>query len=87
MAATSSSSTVNGGFGQPIGEEALKLGIVRAKERGLSLVGIRHVGHLGRLGGWAELAADEGLVSLHFINSPGLGGIQVAPFGARERKT
>lgn len=76
----------NGGFGQTIGEQAVDLGIERTKTHGVSLVGIRHVGHLGRLGGWAERAAAKGIVSLHFINSPGRGGIQVAPFGGRERR-
>jgi uncharacterized oxidoreductase len=76
----------NGGFGQTIGEQASRIGIERARKHGVALVGIRHTGHLGRLGGWAELAADEGLVSMHFVNSPGRGGIQVAPFGGRERR-
>jgi uncharacterized oxidoreductase len=76
----------NGGFGQTIGEQALQVGIERARAGGVALVGLRHVGHLGRLGGWAEYAAAEGLVSMHFVNSPGRGGIQVAPFGGRERR-
>ncbi len=76
----------NSGFGQVIGEDAVRLGIDRARQSGVALVGIRNVGHLGRIGGWAELAAAEGIVSLHFVNSPGRGGIQVAPFGARERR-
>jgi hydroxycarboxylate dehydrogenase B len=76
----------NGGFGQVIGEEAARLGIERAKETGVALVGIRNVGHLGRIGGWAERATAAGVVSLHFVNSPGRGGIQVAPYGARERR-
>ena len=76
----------NGGFGQTIGEQAAEIGIERARAHGVALVGIRHVGHLGRLGGWAEHAAAEGIVSMHFVNSPGRGGIQVAPFGGRERR-
>jgi uncharacterized oxidoreductase len=76
----------NGGFGQAIGDQGVRLGIERALKHGLALVGIRNTGHLGRLGAWAELAAEKGLVSLHFVNSPGRGGIQVAPAGGRERR-
>jgi uncharacterized oxidoreductase len=61
-------------------------GIGRARHHGVALVALNNAGHLGRIGGWAELAAAAGLVSLHFVNSPGRGGIQVAPHGARERR-
>jgi len=50
------------------------------------VIALRHAGHLGRIGGWAEMAAARGLVSLFFVNSPGRGGIQVAPAGGRERR-
>jgi uncharacterized oxidoreductase len=76
----------NAGFGQAIGERAVRLGIERALKHGIALVGIRNTGHLGRLGAFAEAAAESGLVSLHFVNSPGRGGIQVAPAGGRERR-
>jgi uncharacterized oxidoreductase len=74
------------GFGQSVGQQAVMLGIGRALDQGLALVGLRNTGHLGRIGGWAELAAKAGLVSIHFVNSPGRGGIQVAPGGGRERR-
>ena len=76
----------NAGFGQTICKQAVTLGIERALERGVALVGVRNTGHVGRVGAWAELAAAKRLVSLHFVNSPGQGGIQVAPAGARERR-
>jgi uncharacterized oxidoreductase len=76
----------NAGFGQTICQQAVTLGIERALERGVALVGVRNTGHVGRVGAWAELAAAKSLVSLHFVNSPGRGGIQVAPAGARERR-
>lgn len=80
--------TVDGdhGFGQVAGERALAIGIVRARDQGVALVALRNSGHLGRIGGFAETAAAAGLVSLHFVNSPGQGGIQVAPFGGRDRR-
>jgi len=76
----------NAGFGQTICQQAVTLGIERALGRGVALVGVRNTGHVGRVGAWAELAAEKRLVSLHFVNSPGRGGIQVAPAGARERR-
>jgi uncharacterized oxidoreductase len=60
--------------------------MARAGKYGVALIALRHAGHLGRIGAWAEQAAARGLVSLHFVNSPGKGGIQVAPFGGRERR-
>lgn len=72
------------GFGQVIGEYAGALGVSKARMRGIALVGLRNCGHLGRLGDWAELAADAGLVSLHFLNTSG--AQRVAPFGGSDRR-
>jgi hydroxycarboxylate dehydrogenase B len=71
------------GYGQVVGELAAAQGIARARRHGIGLVALKHSAHLGRLGGWAEIAAAEGIASVHFLNSPGKGGIQVAPFGGR----
>ena len=73
------------GFGQTIGEQAVMLGVEKAREHGVSVVGLRNSGHLGRIGDWAELAAAEGLISIHFVNTSGL-GMLVAPFGGTERR-
>ena len=67
------------GFGQTVGEEAVKLGIEMAKKSGLSIIALRNTGHLGRIGDWAEMAIDEGLISIHFVNVAG--SVLVAPFG------
>lgn len=74
-----------GGFGQVIAREAMELGINRVFETGLAVLGIRDCGHLGRIGAWAEMAAEAGLVSIHFVNTSGL-GILVAPFGGSDRR-
>jgi hydroxycarboxylate dehydrogenase B len=74
------------GYGQVVGELAVAEGIRRVAQCGVALIALRHAGHLGRIGAWAEQAAERRLVSLHFVNSPGKGGIQVAPFGGRERR-
>ncbi|MBM3629286.1 MAG: malate dehydrogenase, partial [Alphaproteobacteria bacterium] len=79
--------TIDGefGYGQVVGETMVEEGAARAARHGAAVVALRHAGHLGRIGGWAEMAAARGLVSLFFVNSPGRGGIQVAPAGGRER--
>lgn len=75
-----------GGFGQVIGERAVDLAIAKAQVFDLGLVALRDSGHLGRIGGWAERAAAARMASLHFVNSPGHEGAQVAPFGTREQR-
>ena len=74
----------NRGFGQVIGEHATRLGIVKAKAKGIAMIGLRNCGHLGRLGDWAEMAAREGMVSLHFLNTSG--AQRVAPYGGSDRR-
>lgn len=73
------------GFGQTIGEQAVDFGIEKAKKHGASIVGLKNVAHLGRIGDWPERAAAQGMVSIHFVNTSGI-GLSVAPFGAAERR-
>ena len=72
------------GLGQTVGEQAVDLGIAKARAAGLAVVALRNAGHIGRIGGWAERAVAAGLVSIHFVNV-GKGEI-VAPFGGMERR-
>jgi uncharacterized oxidoreductase len=74
----------NQGLGQTIAPIAVDLGIDKAREAGLSVVALRNAGHIGRIGAWAERAAEQGLVSIHMVNV-GMGEI-VAPFGGTERR-
>jgi uncharacterized oxidoreductase len=74
----------NFGFGQTIGPQAVDLGIAKAKQHGLSAIALRNSGHLGRIGDWGERAAEQGCVSLHFVNV--FGGELVAPFGGVDRR-
>src|SRR5437899_6803677 len=74
----------NRGFGQVVGEFAGKIGITKAAKAGIALVGLRNCGHLGRVGDWAELAAEANQVSLHFLNTSG--AQRVAPFGGSDRR-
>ena len=83
---TPSMAVVDGkfGYGQTVGPQAVKLGIDKARAVGLAIVATRNSGHIGRIGDWAEMAAAEGLVSVHFVNAAG--SILVAPFGGTERR-
>ncbi len=72
------------GFGQTVAPEAVRVGIAKCRTQGLSAVSLRDAGHIGRIGEWAEMAAAEGLVSIHFVTASG--SILVAPFGAAERR-
>ena len=72
------------GFGQTVGEQAVRVGIGKAKAQGFSVIGLRRSGHLGRIGAWAEMACAEGLVSIHFVNVAH--SLLVAPFGGAERR-
>lgn len=72
------------GFGQTLGHQLLDIGISKARAHGVSLVALRNAGHLGRIGGWAELACAQGMVSLHFVNVAH--SLLVAPFGGAERR-
>jgi uncharacterized oxidoreductase len=72
------------GFGQTVAEQAARLGIARAKANGCCIVGLRNAGHIGRAGDYGEMAAAEGLISIHFVNVAG--SVLVAPFGGAERR-
>jgi uncharacterized oxidoreductase len=73
------------GFGQWTGKQSVEIGIRKCREQGISLVALRNSAHLGRIGTWAEMAAAAGLVSLHFVNTTGL-GMFVVPIGGRDAR-
>lgn len=73
------------GFGQIVGEAAMRVGLEKARRTGVAVVALKNSGHLGRIGDWPLLLAREGMVSLHFVNTNG-GGILVAPYGGIERR-
>jgi uncharacterized oxidoreductase len=73
------------GYGQVIGREAMVLAIAKARQSSFCAVALRNAGHLGRIGAWAEQAAQAGLASVHFVNTSGF-GILVAPHGGTDRR-
>jgi len=72
------------GYGQTVAPVAVRIGIDKCKTAGLAAVALRNAGHIGRVGDWAEMAAAEGLVSVHFVNAAG--SLLVAPFGGVEKR-
>jgi uncharacterized oxidoreductase len=50
----------------------------------MAAIALRRSGHIGRIGDWAERAAAQGLVSIHFVNVAQ--GELVAPYGGVDRR-
>jgi hydroxycarboxylate dehydrogenase B len=74
----------NAGFGQIIGQQAMALGITRARQQGSCIVALGNSHHLGRIGAWAEQVAAAGLVSIHFVNV--IARAIVAPHGGADAR-
>ncbi len=72
------------GFGQVIGQQAMALGIERARRHGSCIVALGNAHHLGRIGAWAEQVAAAGLVSMHFVNV--ISRPFVAPYGGADSR-
>lgn len=62
--------TIDGGhgFGQVIGEQAMAMGMERARQHGSCIMTVKSAHHLGRIGHFSEMAVAQGLVSIHFVN-------------------
>lgn len=72
------------GFGQTVTPQAVEIGVKKCKAMGLSAVTLKNSGHVGRVADWADMAAQAGLISVHFVNA--VGSPLVAPFGSAERR-
>jgi uncharacterized oxidoreductase len=72
----------NRAFGQIVGSFAVREGVKAAAEVGIAVVSTTRSSHLGRNGKWAELAAEAGCASIHFVNAPWAQSSVVA-FGGR----
>ncbi|MEV0284415.1 Ldh family oxidoreductase [Kribbella sp. NPDC050820] len=69
------------GIGQVITDQAVTLGVQRAREYGVSAIGIRNSGHFGTAAYFTRKAADEGCVAFLCTNaSPAM-----APWGGRNK--
>ena len=71
------------GFGPVIATRAVELAIQKAKQTDVSSVAVSRCNEVGRLGGYACLAADAEMIALLMVNDHG-GGTCVAPHGGVE---
>lgn len=71
------------GLGAVGAEKVVQTAIEIAREQRTACVITRHCNHVGRLGAWVQLAADQGLVALASCNSPAHGHL-VLPWGGRK---
>lgn len=56
------------GYGQVIAQEAMELALEQADKHGVVILALRNSHHIGRVGAWAQMAAEAGLLSIHFAN-------------------
>jgi uncharacterized oxidoreductase len=71
------------GLGQWSAHQFTTDGIALARDKGSAIFTMRRAGHIGRVGAFAQQAAEAGIVSLFFTNVAG--SQLVAPFGARAK--
>jgi uncharacterized oxidoreductase len=67
------------GYGRRVAGEAMAAAIDRCRQTGIVIVTLANAHHVGRIGGYGEMAIAAGLVSLHFVNVADHRGL-VAPF-------
>ena len=84
---TPTTAHINGhwGFGFVVAEKAMRMAIQKAKANNVAALTVRYQGHIGRLGAYTAIAAQEGMIGLITADS-GAGPKSVAPFGGRERR-
>ncbi|MFN7000670.1 MAG: Ldh family oxidoreductase [Elioraea tepidiphila] len=74
------------GLGQPLANAATDRACSMAAVSGAGTVLLRRAGHVGRLGAYAERAAERGMASIIFCNAPRPGGGVIAPWGGIGRR-
>ncbi len=73
------------GFGFVVTEYAMRLAIEKARTQNVAAITVFHQSHIGRLGDYATMAAQEGMIGLITADS-GAGPKAVAPLGGRARR-
>ena len=73
----------NWGFGFVVTERAMNMAIDKARDNGVAAITIYHQSHIGRVGDYPTMAADQGMIGLVTADS-GAGPKAVVPFGGRE---
>lgn len=75
----------NWGFGQIVARAGVEAAARLAREAGLGCAGLSRSNHIGRIGEYAHLLADQGLIGLILTGVSGQNVAAVAPFGGRDR--
>ncbi|MDP6130610.1 MAG: Ldh family oxidoreductase [Dehalococcoidia bacterium] len=75
----------NWGFGFVVTERAMQMAIDKAKTHGVAAITIHYQSHIGRLGDYPTMAAQQGMIGMITADS-GAGPKAVAPFGGRARR-
>jgi uncharacterized oxidoreductase len=73
------------GFGQVQAHKLLRLLVDKARQVGIAAGTLRHTGHIGRLGEYAEAAAAERMAFLATVNNHGFGRGVAPPGGTQGR--
>ncbi|MFK7835722.1 MAG: malate/lactate/ureidoglycolate dehydrogenase [Sulfitobacter sp.] len=73
------------GFGHIVAEQAMELAINRAKTSHFAVLSLRNSFHLGRLGDWGAMAAEDGFICILYANVQSSRPI-VAPFGGSDAR-
>jgi len=87
LSETPTTAVVDGhwGFGFVVTEKATRMAIDKAKQSGVAAFTIRRQSHIGRLGDYPTICAQEGMIAILTADS-GAGPKAVAPFGGRARR-
>ncbi|KPF67097.1 hypothetical protein IP69_13930 [Bosea sp. AAP35] len=72
-------------LGQPAARNAVEQAAAMAKAGGVAILNLLDAHHIGRIGHYAEAAAEHGLISLFWVNVAGRPPI-VAPHAAKEAR-
>ncbi len=73
------------GWGMVIARQAMQLAIEKARQVAIGTVVVRGSQHVGRVGEYPTMAAEEGMIGMAVVNSYGTSG-SVAPWGGAERR-
>lgn len=71
-------------FGHVGAAKGMELAIEKARAQGLGMTVLRHCDHTGRIGEYAVMAAEEGMMGQVYCNGSRPGGL-VAPYGGTQR--
>ena len=87
MNETPTTARINGnwGFGFVVTEKVMRMAIEKARTHNVAAMTVFYQSHIGRLGAYPVMAAEEGMIGLITADS-GAGPKSVAPFGGRERR-